>query len=73
MAYHYSDPFRASDPYTQPDIETFTHEDEGPGLEPGWYWWSCFPGCLPSGDPYGPFPTEQAALKDARAKEGMFL
>ncbi len=34
--------------------------------EPGWYWWPCFPGCLPDGDPVGPFPTEQAAIEDAQ-------
>lgn len=34
--------------------------------QPGWYWWSCFPGCLPDGDPVGPFETEAAALEDAR-------
>ena len=32
----------------------------------GWYWWSCFPGCLPDSDPEGPFPTEADALDDAR-------
>lgn len=32
----------------------------------GWYWWSCFPGCLPEGDPSGPFATEAQALADAR-------
>jgi len=32
----------------------------------GWYWWSCFPGCLPDGEPYGPFSTETEALADAR-------
>ena len=32
----------------------------------GWYWWSCFPGCLPDGDPVGPFATEDKALADAR-------
>lgn len=32
----------------------------------GWYWWCCFPGCLPDGDPVGPFCTEDAALTDAR-------
>ena len=34
--------------------------------QPGWYWQSCFPGCLPDGDPIGPFATEQEALEDAR-------
>ena len=31
----------------------------------GWYWWVCFPGCLPEGDGIvtasGPYLTEQAA------------
>jgi len=31
----------------------------------GFYWWPCFPGCLPDGDPIGPFQTEQDAIKDA--------
>ncbi len=31
----------------------------------GWYWWSCSPGCLPDGDPIGPFDTEEEALHDA--------
>lgn len=30
----------------------------------GWYWWSCQPGCLPDGDPSGPFATEAEALAD---------
>lgn len=36
----------------------------------GWWWWSCFPGCLPDGDPIGPFDTEAEALADAR--EGLY-
>ncbi len=32
----------------------------------GWYYWFCFPGCLPDSDPIGPFETEQQALDDAR-------
>ena len=35
---------------------------------PGWYWWSCFPGCLPDGEPNGPFATEAEAI--ANAQEG---
>ena len=40
------------------DIDDDTYTD-------GWYWWSCFPGCLPDSDPFGPFETESAALADA--------
>lgn len=32
---------------------------------PGWYWWPCLPGCLPDGDPIGPFETEHKAKQDA--------
>ena len=32
----------------------------------GWFWWSCFPGCLPDGPPMGPFDSYQEALADAR-------
>ena len=39
-------------------------EDAAP---PGWYWWSCFPGCLPDSDPVGPFATEAEALADAQS------
>jgi hypothetical protein len=31
----------------------------------GWYWWECYPGCLPDGDAFGPFTTSYRALKDA--------
>ncbi len=29
------------------------------------YWWSCFPGCLPDGEPLGPFESEDEAVIDA--------
>lgn len=32
----------------------------------GWYWWSCFPGCMPDSDPNGPHETEQAAIASAQ-------
>jgi hypothetical protein len=74
----YSDESRESDPYSLPDVEVFyvqTNVDgsqydwlteDGEPLEPGWYWWSCFPGCLPDSDPIGPFATEKEALADAQ-------
>ena len=34
--------------------------------ETGYFWWSCFPGCLPDSDPIGPFDTEAEALADAQ-------
>lgn len=43
-------------------------DDEGtndPAELAGWYWQAGFPGCLPDGDPMGPFDTEQEAMADA--------
>ncbi len=33
----------------------------------GWFWQSCFPGCLPDSEPIGPFKTSHEALADARS------
>lgn len=49
--------------------EGFTPEGAGADTQQGWFWWSCFPGCLPDSDPVGPFDTEADALADAQ--EGM--
>lgn len=47
--------------------DTYTDNDgDQHQLEPGWYWWACFPGCLPDGEPSGPFATEQEAIDDAQ-------
>lgn len=35
---------------------------------PGWYWWACFPGCLPDGEPNGPYRTSYLAYVDARGE-----
>lgn len=80
MSRTYSDPSRENDPYALPDVEVFYHE-QGDGMEPvelddddaaesdmptGWYYWFCFPGCLPDSDPMGPYDSEQEALEAAR-------
>jgi hypothetical protein len=41
-------------------------ETAGLLTESGWYWWACFPGCTPDGDPCGPFASEQAAIDNAQ-------
>ncbi len=70
----YSDPSRESSPHTLPDVEVFHsgdyHGPDNPQIKPGWYWWPCSPGCLPDGDPVGPFATEAAALADAQDRVG---
>ena len=32
----------------------------------GYYWQSCFPGCLPDSGAFGPFTTESDAISDAQ-------
>lgn len=32
----------------------------------GWFWWSCFPGCMPDGPANGPFESSALALADAQ-------
>ena len=36
------------------------------GIEGGWFYWYCFPGCMPEGDPIGPFATAKLAVEDCR-------
>lgn len=69
----YSCRAREADTHALPDLEVFYSTDEcshGEAecacMEPGWYWWPCFPGCLPDSDPVGPFTTEAEALADAQ-------
>lgn len=74
----YSDPSRANDPYALPNIEVFwddadvvngharNFDTDGNPVEPGWYWWPCFPGCLPDGDAVGPFATKAQAIANAQ-------
>lgn len=79
MTQIYSDPERENDPHALPNIEVFEvdyglnvenlSEDlhKRPGSEViGWYWWSCFPGCLPDDEATGPFATKEEAIADAQ-------
>jgi hypothetical protein len=50
-----------------PDSGPADDEDAHDAEHCGYYWQSCFPGCLPDGDPVGPFETEAEALADAQA------
>lgn len=36
------------------------------GVKSGWYWQACFPGCLPDGEPQGPFASFAEAKADAQ-------
>ncbi len=72
--YAYLDPAREDDAWTLPDLEIFWSDDfvddEGEARDAGFYYWFCFPGCMPDSDPFGPYPTAEAALAEARDLHG---
>lgn len=69
MSFHHT----RDGPRSLPNVEVFYFDGEREpgdcfeGCEPGWYWWACFPGCLPDSDPCGPWPSKEAAMEDAEA------
>jgi len=79
--YFYSNASRTADPHAIPDAEVFYVDDRTAKLArerielgdemsmPGWYYWHCFPGCLPDGPANGPYNDAleaiQACLADA--------
>jgi hypothetical protein len=64
--------------YEVPSSHAFAVEDEcdcpscGKAVLPKatknlkWFYWFCFPGCLPESDSHGPFDSKADALSDAR-------
>jgi hypothetical protein len=71
MSQEYSNPERESDEHALPDLEVFYRTDtackaDGWDTDGGWFYWFCFPGCLPDSDAVGPFATKAEALADAR-------
>jgi hypothetical protein len=69
VSQHYSDPSRADDPNALPDVEVFyvtAAECIEFGSGAGWYYWFCFPGCLPDSDPIGPYESEAGAVAAAQ-------
>ena len=43
---------------------------EEEGIEGGWFWWTCLPGCLPDSCAFGPFASHAEALADAMETTG---
>jgi hypothetical protein len=74
----YSDKRKETDKWSLPDCEVFHLKEsetadympDGEGLEGGFFWHFCFPGCLPDSEPFGPYKTEQEALADCRKEYG---
>lgn len=43
---------------------------EEEGIEGGYFWWTCLPGCMPDSSAFGPFKSREDALADAMANAG---
>jgi hypothetical protein len=43
-------------------LETMVDEQ---GIEGGWFYWYCFPGCLPDSEAFGPYKSYAEALAAA--------
>ena len=52
------------------DKATCVHDLDDDGIvrteRTGWFYWFCFPGCLPDSEPNGPYATEQEAIDAAQ-------
>ena len=59
------EPYGSLEVFWSDDRQMVVTDDEGERRGPGWYWWACFPGCIPDGEPSGPFATSRQARKDA--------
>jgi len=73
VSQHYSDESREEEIYSLPNVEVFYaaqgelgHNDDGDVYEAGFYFWYCFPGCMPDSEPNGPYDTEDAAIAAMR-------
>ena len=73
MTQFYTDESRADDTWSLPDAEAFYAqagelgwEGQEEPSEAGWYYWHCFPGCMPDSDPIGPFGSMAEAIEHAR-------
>ena len=62
--YHSFHTEETQEPYGS--FEVFWHDSqESEDFPSGWYWQVCFPGCLPDGEPSGPFARSSLAHEDA--------
>ena len=67
MGFHQFTPTDGSEPFGS--FEVFFHypEHDTGRQSDGFYWQSCFPGCIPDSDAVGPFQTEAEAIADANS------
>ena len=71
QGYHSFTDYYSKEPYGSFEVFWFDAEDEDIDAymenkaSSGWFWWSCFAGCLPDGEKVGPFASSEQAYNDA--------
>ena len=65
MSYHQFINHETGESYGSFEVYQMNEYIAGEISDNDFYWWACFPGCMPDGEPNGPFPTEQEAIDDA--------
>jgi hypothetical protein len=58
--------FRLASMNSQTRDAMFDAMIEQEGIQGGWFYWFCFPGCLPDSTPFGPYDSYKEALDAAR-------
>lgn len=61
------EPLYEIDPRTGASIVVFYADQvlaKSFGTRPGWFWWTCRPGCQPDDSPAGPFASSYLAYRD---------
>jgi hypothetical protein len=72
LIYEYSKrhEFRLANMNSQVREKMFDTMIEEEGIKGGWFYWYCFPGCLPDSEPMGPYDTAKEAKKAAQDDAG---
>lgn len=65
-AYRKRHEFRLAHINTQVRDKMFDTIIEEEGIQGGWFYWYCFPGCLPDSAPNGPYDSAENAKKAAQ-------
>lgn len=51
------------------DVREWNAAEDGSPYRAGWYWQAAFPGCLPDGEPSGPYTSSRRAWRAAQSGE----
>lgn len=65
MGYHEFHTEETQEPYGNFEVFWLDKDRDGNVIDSGWYWWSCYPGCMPDSNSKGPFATSRDAFQDA--------